>query len=177
MPNDDGLFPPLFSPVFEAATLSTYLCTSILLLVILSPCATSDTWMDYQRKDLLGTSRVPLFIQPRIPDCWLLSDLPGGTGDKILRNQICENNLQRLYSNFPDRNVPTILVYNDSAIKGTCVGLQKFVERNLHLNCGDDSSRNNVIEGDHMKFIGKVIDQDDELWEDEDVVYCGRFPR
>ena len=64
MPNDDGLFPPLFSPVFEAATLSTYLCTSILLLVILSPCATSDTWMDYQRKDLLGTSWVPLFIQP-----------------------------------------------------------------------------------------------------------------
>jgi hypothetical protein len=87
--------------------------------------------------------------------------------------------------NYPDRNVPTILVYNNSAVKGTYVGLQKFGGKRCTpesvalalcqsepvLNdgqSGGDSSRDNVIEGVRRKFIEKVVAQHEEREEDDD---------
>uniref|UniRef100_J3KX37 Phosducin thioredoxin-like domain-containing protein n=1 Tax=Oryza brachyantha TaxID=4533 RepID=J3KX37_ORYBR len=87
--------------------------------------------------------------------------------------------------NYPDRNVPTILVYNNSAVKGTCVGLQKFggkrctpesvalalCQSDPVLNDGqggNDSSRDNVIEGVRRKFIEKVVAQHEEREEEDD---------
>ncbi|OAY69294.1 phosducin-like protein 3 [Ananas comosus] len=84
--------------------------------------------------------------------------------------------------NYPDRNLPTILVYNNGAVKGTFVGLHQFGARRCTpesvalalcrsdpvLNdgqSGNDSSRETVIEGVRKKFIEKVVTQHEE--EDE----------
>ncbi|CAA6660090.1 unnamed protein product [Spirodela intermedia] len=86
--------------------------------------------------------------------------------------------------NYPDRNLPTILVYNSAAVKGTHVGLHPYGGRKCTaeavalalcqsdpvLNDGraqGDSSRQAVIDGVRRKFIEKVVkqreDDDEEL--------------
>lgn len=37
--------------------------------------------------------------------------------------------------NYPDRNLPTILVYNNGAVKGTLVGLSQFGARRCTPEC------------------------------------------
>ncbi|XP_043698571.1 phosducin-like protein 3 [Telopea speciosissima] len=82
--------------------------------------------------------------------------------------------------NYPDRNLPTLLVYNNGAVKATYVGLHHFGRRctpegvALVLcqsdpvlddgQSGSDSSRKAIIDGVRKRFIEKVVTQheDDE---------------
>ncbi|ONK74393.1 uncharacterized protein A4U43_C03F5760 [Asparagus officinalis] len=80
--------------------------------------------------------------------------------------------------NYPDRNLPTILVYNNSAVKATYVGLHHFGSRKCTpesvalalcqsdpvLNDGrsGDSSKYEVIEGVRKRFIEKVVRQHED---------------
>ncbi|XP_026392582.1 phosducin-like protein 3 isoform X2 [Papaver somniferum] len=75
--------------------------------------------------------------------------------------------------NYPDRNVPTILVYNNSAVKGTYVGSHQFGRRctpeavalilcqsDPVLNDGQsssESSRDAVLDQVRRNFIEKVV--------------------
>ncbi|KAJ3694125.1 hypothetical protein LUZ60_009605 [Juncus effusus] len=77
--------------------------------------------------------------------------------------------------NYPDRNLPTILVYNNGAVKATLVGLSHFGGRKCTpesvalalcksdpvLNDGynTNASKDEVIDGVRKKFIEKVIAQ------------------
>lgn len=83
---------------------------------------------------------------------------------------------------YPDANLPTILVYNNSAVKGTYVGLHHFGSRKCTpeavalalcqsdpvLNDGrsGDSSKDAVIEGVRKRFIETVVTQHEDR-EDE----------
>jgi hypothetical protein len=53
-------------------------------------------------------------------------DKPGLRVKKIFRKEGNESS---------DRNVPTVLVYNNSAVKGTYVGLQEFSGRKCTPEC------------------------------------------
>ncbi|KAK9062891.1 hypothetical protein SSX86_020081 [Deinandra increscens subsp. villosa] len=77
--------------------------------------------------------------------------------------------------NYPDRNLPTVLVYNNSAVKANYVGLHTFGRRctpegvamilcqsDPVLNDGQsegEASREAVIEGVRRRFIEKVVAQ------------------
>ncbi|KAF5753468.1 putative Thioredoxin-like superfamily [Helianthus annuus] len=78
-------------------------------------------------------------------------------------------------SNYPDRNLPTVLVYNNRAVKANYVGLYTFGRRctpegvalvlcqsDPVLNDGQyegEASREAVLEGVRKRFIEKVISQ------------------
>ncbi|KAK8710290.1 hypothetical protein V6N13_145622 [Hibiscus sabdariffa] len=84
--------------------------------------------------------------------------------------------------NYPDRNLPTLLVYNSGAVKANYVGLHSFGRRctpegvalvlcqsDPVLNdgqSGSDQSQKAVLEGIRRRFIEKVVteheDHDDE---------------
>ncbi|XP_027359131.1 phosducin-like protein 3 [Abrus precatorius] len=80
--------------------------------------------------------------------------------------------------NYPDRNLPTLLVYNNGAVKGNYVGLHSFGRRctpegvalvlcqsDPVLNDGhnrDEQSRKAVIEGVRKRFIEKVVADHEE---------------
>ncbi|KAL7609123.1 uncharacterized protein LOC111893525 [Lactuca sativa] len=77
--------------------------------------------------------------------------------------------------NYPDRNLPTLLVYNNSAVKANYVGLHTFGRRctpegvamilcqsDPVLNDGQsegEASRDAVLEGVRRRFIEKVVTQ------------------
>lgn len=77
--------------------------------------------------------------------------------------------------NYPDRNLPTVLVYNNGAVKANYVGLHTFGRRctpegvalilcqsDPVLNDGQndgEASREAVIEGVRKRFIEKVVTQ------------------
>ncbi|KAL2323555.1 hypothetical protein Fmac_027934 [Flemingia macrophylla] len=84
--------------------------------------------------------------------------------------------------NYPDQNVPTLLVYNNGAVKGNYVGLHSFGRRctpegvalvlcqsDPVLNDGhnrNEHSREAVVEGVRKRFIEKVV-ADHEEGDDE----------
>ncbi|KAK9090169.1 hypothetical protein Sjap_023346 [Stephania japonica] len=88
--------------------------------------------------------------------------------------------------NYPDRNLPTLLVYNNSAVKATFVGLHHFGRRctpegvalalcqsDPVLNdgqSGSGSSTKSVIEGVRKRFIEKVVKEheDDDAYSSDD---------
>ncbi|KAI3474981.1 hypothetical protein Pfo_030292 [Paulownia fortunei] len=74
--------------------------------------------------------------------------------------------------NYPDRNLPTILVYNNSAIKATYVGIHSFGRRCtpesvalvlcqsdpvLNDAHGGEQSREAVLDGVRKKFVERVV--------------------
>ncbi|KAF3788571.1 Phosducin-like protein 3 [Nymphaea thermarum] len=86
--------------------------------------------------------------------------------------------------NYPDRNLPTVLVYNNGAVKATYVGLHHFgsqrctaegvafklcqsdpVLRNSENE--SDSSRQAVMEGVRKQFIQRVVSQHEDDDSDE----------
>ncbi|XP_077229645.1 thioredoxin superfamily protein [Tasmannia lanceolata] len=116
-----------------------------------------------------------------IPECGVLSQCleelatryPGTKFVKIISTDCIPN--------YPDRNLPTLLVYNNSAVKGTYVGLHHFGSRRCTPEAvalalcqsdpvlddgqkGSDSSRKTVLEGVRKRFIEKLVTQheDDE---------------
>lgn len=84
--------------------------------------------------------------------------------------------------NYPDCNLPTILVYNNGAVKGTYVGLRHFGSRKCTpesvalalcqsdpvLNDGRNggASKDAVIQGVRQKFIEKVVDDQENIDDD-----------
>ncbi|XP_074290551.1 uncharacterized protein LOC141617265 [Silene latifolia] len=77
--------------------------------------------------------------------------------------------------NYPDRNLPTLLVYNNSAVKANYVGMQNFGRRctpegvalvlcnsDPVLNDGltdGDSSRKSVLDGESKRLIEKFVSE------------------
>ncbi|GKV07923.1 hypothetical protein SLEP1_g19621 [Rubroshorea leprosula] len=80
--------------------------------------------------------------------------------------------------NYPDRNLPTLLVYNNGAVKANYVGLNSFGQRctpegvalvlcqsDPVLNdgqSGSNPSREAVIQGIRQKFIEKVVTEHED---------------
>lgn len=80
--------------------------------------------------------------------------------------------------NYPDRNLPTLLVYNSGAVKANYAGLHNFGRRctpegvalvlcqsDPVLNdgqSGSDASRKTVLDGVRKRFIEKVVAQHEE---------------
>ncbi|KAJ4834304.1 hypothetical protein Tsubulata_034317 [Turnera subulata] len=80
--------------------------------------------------------------------------------------------------NYPDHNLPTLLVYNNSAVKANYVGLRSFGRRctpegvalvlcqsDPVLNdgqTGSDASRETVMEGVRRKLIERVVKQHED---------------
>ncbi|BBH04415.1 Cwf15 / Cwc15 cell cycle control family protein [Prunus dulcis] len=96
--------------------------------------------------------------------------------------------------NYPDRNVPTVLVYNNGAVKANYVGLQSFGRRctpegvalvlcqsDPVLNdgqSGNDRSRKAVIDGVRKRFIEKVVtehENDDDGSSRFSINTCGQL--
>ncbi|KAF8705759.1 hypothetical protein HU200_030962 [Digitaria exilis] len=119
-----------------------------------------------------------------IPECGLLQNCLEELSTRYPATKFVKIISTDCIPNYPDRNVPTILVYNNSAVKGTYVGLQKFggkrctpesvalalCQSDPVLNDGhggSDSSRDNVIEGVRRKFIEKVVAQHEEREEED----------
>lgn len=79
--------------------------------------------------------------------------------------------------NYPDRNLPTILVYNNSAVKATHVGMQSFGRRctpegvalvlcqsDPVLNDGHNGEQSGeaVLDGIRKKFLERVVKESEE---------------
>ncbi|XP_052140597.1 uncharacterized protein LOC127760387 [Oryza glaberrima] len=135
--------------------------------------APSDVWV------------VVFLYKDGIPECGLLQTCLEELATRYPATKFVKIISTDCIPNYPDRNVPTILVYNNSAVKGTYVGLHKFGGKRCTpesvalalcqsepvLNdgqSGGDSSRDNVIEGVRRKFIEKVVAQHEEREEDDD---------
>ncbi|PUZ58395.1 hypothetical protein GQ55_5G506800 [Panicum hallii var. hallii] len=134
--------------------------------------APSDIWV------------VVFLYKDGIPECGLLQNCLEELATRYAATKFVKIISTDCIPNYPDRNVPTILVYNSSAVKGTYVGLQKFggkrctpesvalalCQSDPVLNDGhggNDSSRDNVIEGVRRKFIEKVVAQHEEREEED----------
>jgi len=132
----------------------------------------------------LWSSSISIKSGGRIPECGLLQNCLEELATRYPATKFVKIISTDCIPNYPDRNVPTILVYNNSAVKGTYVGLQKFCGKRCTpesvalalcqsdpvLNDGhggSDSSRDNVIEGVRRKFIEKVVAQHEEREEED----------
>ncbi|CAD6341952.1 unnamed protein product [Miscanthus lutarioriparius] len=76
--------------------------------------APSDVWV------------VVFLYKDGIPECGLLQNCLEELATRYPATKFVKIISTDCIPNYPDRNVPTILVYNNSAVKGTYVGLQKF---------------------------------------------------
>ncbi|KAF5746941.1 hypothetical protein HS088_TW06G01117 [Tripterygium wilfordii] len=159
--------------------------------------APSDVWVvvilfkeGYCSKNILQLLMSPGFIYScvccfgfcpflcRIPECELLmrcieelaTRYPGTKFVKIISTDCIPN--------YPDRNLPTLLVYNNGAVKANHVGLRSFGRRctpegvafvlcqsDPVLDDGQnksDSSRKSVIESVRRKIIEKVVTEHED---------------
>jgi len=71
----------------------------------------------------------------RIPECGLLQNCLEELATRYSATKFVKIISTDCIPNYPDRNVPTILVYNNSAVKGTYVGLQKFGGKRCTPEC------------------------------------------
>ena len=71
----------------------------------------------------------------RIPECGLLQNCLEELATRYPATKFVKIISTDCIPNYPDRNVPTILVYNNSAVKGTYVGLQKFGGKRCTPEC------------------------------------------
>ena len=71
----------------------------------------------------------------RIPECGLLQNCLEELATRHPATKFVKIISTDCIPNYPDRNVPTILVYNNSAVKGTYVGLQKFGGKRCTPEC------------------------------------------
>ncbi|VAH57881.1 unnamed protein product [Triticum turgidum subsp. durum] len=114
---------------------------------------------------------VVFLYKDAIPECGLLETCLEELATKYAETKFVKIISTDCIPNYPDRNVPTILVYNNSAVKGTYVGLQKFGGKKCtpesvalalcHSDpvLNDGQGGNNVMEGVRRKFIEKVVSE------------------
>ncbi|BAT97350.1 hypothetical protein LR48_Vigan11g118900 [Vigna angularis] len=128
--------------------------------------APSDVWV------------VVILYKDGIPECGLLMQSIEELARKYSATKFVKIISTDCIPNYPDRNVPTLLVYNNGAVKGNYVGLHSFGRRctpegvalvlcqsNPVLN--DGHSRNEaVIEGVRKQFIEKIVADHEEEGDD-----------
>ncbi|KAK7294672.1 hypothetical protein RJT34_17562 [Clitoria ternatea] len=128
--------------------------------------APSDVWV------------VVILYKEGIPECGLLMQSIEELAIKYPATKFVKIISTDCIPNYPDRNLPTLLVYNNGAVKGNYVGLHSFGRRctpegvalvlcqtDPVLNDGhnrDEQSRKAVIEGVRKRFIEKVVADHEE---------------
>ncbi|XP_057436711.1 uncharacterized protein LOC130729098 [Lotus japonicus] len=132
--------------------------------------APSDVWV------------VVILYKEGIPECVLLMQSIEELAARYPATKFVKIISTDCIPNYPDRNLPTLLVYNNGAVKGNYVGLHSFGRRctpegvalvlcqsDPVLNdgqSGNEQSREAVIEGVRKRFIEKVV-LDHEEQEDD----------
>ncbi|KAK1259988.1 hypothetical protein QJS04_geneDACA015487 [Acorus gramineus] len=136
--------------------------------------APSDVWV------------VVFLYKEGIPECGILSRCLEELATRYPATKFVKIISTDCIPNYPDRNLPTILVYNNSAVKATYVGLIHFGNRKctpesvalalcqsdpvLNDGLSEGSSREAIINGVRKKFIERVVkqheDDDDEYSSD-----------
>ncbi|XP_048328225.2 uncharacterized protein LOC107415115 [Ziziphus jujuba] len=128
--------------------------------------APSDVWV------------VVVLYKEGIPECGVLMQCLEELATRYPATKFCKIISTDCIPNYPDRNVPTLLVYNNGAVKANYVGINSFGRRctpegvalvlcqsDPVLNDGQggsDRSRNAVIEGVRKRFIEKVVTEHED---------------
>ncbi|XP_028778116.1 phosducin-like protein 3 [Neltuma alba] len=113
-----------------------------------------------------------------IPECGLLMQCLEELATRYPATKFVKIISTDCIPNYPDRNLPTLLVYNNGAVKANYVGLHAFGRRctpegvalvlcqsDPVLNDGqsrDEQSRKAVIDGVRKRFIEKVVAEHEE---------------
>ncbi|KAG6490602.1 hypothetical protein ZIOFF_051909 [Zingiber officinale] len=129
---------------------------------------------------------VVLLFKEGIQDCALLLQCLEELATKYPATKFVKIISTDCIPNYPDRNLPTILVYNNGAVKGTYVGLHHFGSRRCTSEAialtlcqsgpvlndghsGDGPSRQGILKGVQKRFIEKVVaDHENKDVDDED---------
>ncbi|XP_057983301.1 uncharacterized protein LOC131168109 [Malania oleifera] len=128
--------------------------------------APSDVWV------------VVILYKEGIPECGLLLQCLEELATRYPATKFVKIISTDCIPNYPDRNLPTLLVYNNGAVKANYAGLNSFGRRCTSegvalvlcqadpvLNDGQggsDPSRESVIEGVRKKFIEKVVTEHED---------------
>ncbi|XP_021890351.1 phosducin-like protein 3 [Carica papaya] len=124
---------------------------------------------------------VVILYKEGFPECGLLMNCLENLATRYPATKFVKIISTDCIPNYPDYNLPTLLVYNNGAVKANYVGLHSFGRRCtpegvalvlcqsdpvLNDGQGGDSSREAVIEGVRRQFIEKVVreheDDDDD---------------
>ncbi|KAG8384938.1 hypothetical protein BUALT_Bualt04G0170200 [Buddleja alternifolia] len=116
---------------------------------------------------------VVLLYKDGYPECRLLLQCLEELAKKYPATKFVKIISTECIPNYPDRNLPTILVYNNSAVKATHIGKQSFGRRctpesvalvlcqsDPVLNDGHgggEQSREAVLDGVRKKFVERVV--------------------
>ncbi|RDY11329.1 Phosducin-like protein 3 [Mucuna pruriens] len=124
--------------------------------------APSDVWV------------VVILYKEGIPECGLLMQSIEELAARYPATKFVKIVSTDCIPNYPDRNVPTLLVYNNGAVKGNYVGLSSFGRRCTPegvalVLCQSDPVLNDghnrneaVVEGVRKRFIEKVVADHEE---------------
>ncbi|KAI3452544.1 hypothetical protein Pfo_009208 [Paulownia fortunei] len=115
---------------------------------------------------------VVLLYKDGYPECRLLLQCLEDLAKRYPATKFVKIISTECIPNYPDRNLPTILVYNNSAIKATYVGIHSFGRRCtpesvalvlcqsdpvLNDAHGGEQSREAVLDGVRKKFVERVV--------------------
>ncbi|PKA46815.1 hypothetical protein AXF42_Ash015709 [Apostasia shenzhenica] len=129
---------------------------------------------------------VVLLYKDGIPECELLAQCLEELASRYPATKFVKIISTDCIPKYPDCNLPTILVYNSGAVKGTYVGLHHFGARKCTTEAvalalcksdpvlsdghvGNSSSKNAVIEDESKRFIEKFVkehEEDDDYYSD-----------
>ncbi|WJX14660.1 hypothetical protein P8452_04885 [Trifolium repens] len=132
--------------------------------------APSDVWV------------VVILYKDGIPECGVLMECIEELATMYPATKFVKIISTDCIPNYPDCNLPTLLVYNNGAVKGNYVGMNRFGRRctpegvalilcqsDPVLNDGqsrDEDSRQAVIDGVRKRFIEKVVADHEEKDDD-----------
>ncbi|EPS66856.1 hypothetical protein M569_07919 [Genlisea aurea] len=124
---------------------------------------------------------VVLLYKEGLSDCQLLLHCLEDLSNKYPATKFVKIISTDCIPNYPDRNLPTLLIYNNSAIKATYVGINSFGRRctpesvalflcrtDPVLNDGFSGERSmeDVIDGVRKKFVERVLTEHEEEEDD-----------
>ncbi|KAL5991103.1 hypothetical protein ACLOJK_012009 [Asimina triloba] len=117
---------------------------------------------------------VMLLYKEGIPECKILLSCLEELATKYPATKFVKIISTECIPNYPDRNLPTLLVYNNSNVKANYVGLHHFGSRKCTPEgvaltlcqsdpvLNDGHSESSVLEGVRKKFIEKVVTEREE---------------
>ncbi|KAL2472532.1 Thioredoxin superfamily protein [Abeliophyllum distichum] len=116
---------------------------------------------------------VVMLYKDGYPECRLLLECLEAMAKRYPATKFVKIISTECIPNYPDHNLPTLLIYNNSAVKATYVGLHNFGRRctpesvalvlcqsDPVLNdgqCGGEQSREAVLDGIRKKFVESVV--------------------
>ncbi|EXB25882.1 hypothetical protein L484_012309 [Morus notabilis] len=127
--------------------------------------APSDVWV------------VVILYKDGIAECGVLMQCLEELATRYPATKFCKIISTDCIPNYPDRNLPTLLVYNNGAVKANYVGLQRFGRRctpegvalvlcqsDPVLNDGQSGSESGkaVIDGVRKRFLEKVVTEHED---------------